>query len=283
MKMENSTDILEVNAPTENNANEKIHSWRICPVGQHYVRTHPENIHPSKIHPDGEAISRQGHCANNPTHKNSEGKERSTKDILSFPELQIIAETHFHDLQGPPKANILEFKNEAKFDSLIRGWVYYWNAVFKAKDPLDPNLVKALIAGESSFIPDKTNSTGSKKLGIARGLMQLTDDTLKKINGHEIELKDNFIHLTTDEAMDPAENICAGTRWLFMKYAGARERFTKEGKGHIATWDDAVAEYKGLLKGMIDHKNDPKNYPNEPDPYNAMPTFRAFYKQLLEG
>ncbi|HSW71161.1 MAG TPA: hypothetical protein VLH77_04195, partial [Gammaproteobacteria bacterium] len=63
-------------------------------------------------------------------------------------------------------------------------------------------------------------------------------------SSHKVEIKDNFIHLTFDEASDPTTNICVGVRWLFMKYAGARERITKAKLDRLATWDDAVAEYK---------------------------------------
>jgi len=149
----------------------------------------------------------------------------------------------------------------------------YWNQVFNAKDPIDPNLVKALIASESSFNPDTMNPTANGT-GIARGLMQLTDDTLNRINAHKVEIKDNYIHLTFDEASDPTANICVGVRWLFMKYAGARERIAKAKLDRLATWDDAVAEYKGILGGIIEGKN--------PDPKKEMPIFRNFYRQLLE-
>ena len=63
-------------------------------------------------------------------------------------------------------------------------------------------------------------------------------------------------------------NICAGVRWLFMKKITAAERLH-----HPATWDNAVAEYKGILKGIIENKN--------PDPNHEMPIFRSFYKRLL--
>ena len=57
-----------------------------------------------------------------------------------------------------------------------------------------------------------------------------------------------------------------------MKKAAAAERLH-----HKATWDDAVAEYKGILKDIIEYKEDPKH---NPDPYNEMPIFRSFYDRL---
>lgn len=232
---------------------EKIHPWRLCPIGKHYVRTHSENISPSKKHPDGMIITREWHCAKNPSHKNHQNKNIPTNDILTFDELQIIVSKNFTDLEGPPKTHILKFPKADEFDSLIRGWVIYWNKIFNAKDPLDPNLVKALIASESSFNPEAANPTNNGT-GIARGLMQLTDDTLDRLNGHKAELKDHFIHLAHNKVTDPAANICSGVRWLFMKYAGARERIAKANLTRQATWDDGVAEYKGILKGIIEGK-----------------------------
>ena len=110
-----------------------------------------------------------------------------------------------------------------EFDHYIRGWVHYWNEIFHPSDPLDPNLVKALIASESSF-KQKTNiSSGKNVLGRARGLMQIIDKTLNILGDHKGEMRNYFISLSHEEIMHLA-NICAGVRWLFMKKATATER-----------------------------------------------------------
>jgi hypothetical protein len=252
---------------------EKIHPWRLCSIGKHYVKEHQERIPPSKKHPEGEIIIRHAHCASNPLGKN----KKEVKDMLSFEELQIIAKTHFSDLQGPPKANVLHYGRADEFDDLIRGWVLYWNEVFKEdKNPLDPNLVKALIASESGFHPDIINYKNPPKIGPARGLMQLTDMTLRILYGHEIELRDHFVYLSHVTVMDPSANICGGARWLFQKRAGAKERYAKVDPNHEVTWIDAVAEYKGVLSGILDKGN------NHPDPENKMPTFRSIYEKFQE-
>lgn len=59
-----------------------------------------------------------------------------------------------------------------------------------------------------------------------------------------------------------------GVRWLFTKKTIAAERLH-----HTATWDDAVAEYKGILKAII--------VDNDPD--NEMPKFRSLYELLKES
>ncbi len=89
-------------------------------------------------------------------------------------------------------------------------------------------------------------------------------------------MKDHFVYLSLKEVMDPSANICAGVRWLFMKRAVAAERFKQAKLGRVVTWDDAVAEYKGILKDIIEGKDNP-------DPLNEIPTFNQFYEQLLRS
>lgn len=46
---------------------DKTHPWRLCPVGEHWVRTHPLTVPPSAKNPDGDMTTRHGHCAGNPS------------------------------------------------------------------------------------------------------------------------------------------------------------------------------------------------------------------------
>lgn len=262
--------LLEITPLSGGKETKKVHPWRLCPLGKHYVKEHQERIPPSKKNPDGEIITRHAHCASNPLGKHN----KEIRDVLSFDELQIIADSHFSDLKGPPKAGVLDYDRADEFDELIRGWVLYWNAVLEAQDLLDPNLVKALIASESGFKPDIINNKNSQKIGPARGLMQLTDETLRILHGHEVELRDHFIYLSHFAVMVPTANICAGTRWLFQKKEGAKARYAKIDPDHIVTWDDAVAEYKGVLSGILENKH--------PDPEHKMPIFRAIYGKFRE-
>jgi hypothetical protein len=193
-------ETLELKNPVKKE--EKAHRWRRCPIGKHFVREHLEHIPPSKTHPNGMTITRHEHCADNPSHK----------DELSYDEIQYITEAHFADLTGAaPIAGILKFDDESKYDQLIRGWSEYWNDIFKLSDPLDPNLVKALIATESSF---KIKPEGATN---AYGLMQVREDTLGYLSGKKRELKNYLIRISKNELLDPSANICAGIRWLFRK------------------------------------------------------------------
>src|SRR3990172_9775310 len=112
---------------------------KICPLGMHDVRTHLEHIPPSKKHPEGLVITRHRHCAKNPSRK-------SPKDVLSFNDICATAKI-FTNLTDPqmPSGRLTKFPKADSYDSLIRGWVGYWNGVFKPQNPLDPNLVKALM------------------------------------------------------------------------------------------------------------------------------------------
>jgi len=149
-----------------------------------------------------------------------------------------IAERFFASPSGPPQADTLDFPRGDEFDPLIRGWTRYWNEVMGESDPLDPNLVKALIATESRFNP-KARPPG-KSPRRARGLMQITSQTREILSDEAGELKDYLVNVDDRELLeDPNLNVAAGIRWLFRKRKIAQSKLGKK-----ATWRDAVAEFK---------------------------------------
>ncbi|MBI4925814.1 MAG: transglycosylase SLT domain-containing protein [Bdellovibrio sp.] len=156
-------------------------------------------------------------------------------------EIKKIADRHFSKLKRKPCQLPLKFPNGVKYDDLIAGWVQYWNDIFRPKDPLDPNLIKALIASESGF--DPTMLTDKKNSNSARGLMQIINQTRKILGNEKGELKDHFLTVTKSNLNDPNINICAGIRWLFQKKLLASSKLKRP-----ATWEEAVAEYKGTLE-----------------------------------
>ncbi len=231
---------------------DKAHPWRVCPLGQHFVRTHLEHIPPSKTHPQGKVITRHEHCAHNPSHK----------DMLSLDEIHVVSSKHFEDLTGSPTAAILtDFDNADTYDQLIRGWVHYWNDIFGFEEPLNPNLIKALMATESSF--NEKAATKNKK-NRARGLLQITEQTLHILNDHKGELSNYLMFIRAQDLFDPSVNICCGVRWLLRKQIIASARL-----GRKATWEEAVIEYKSYWDEMDDG-----NVPT------AILRFRKFYQQL---
>ncbi len=223
----------------------KSHPWRLCPAGQHWVITHPLRVPPSKKNPTGSITTRTAHCADNPSHK----------DSLYADEIREISEQHFSKLEGLPAPIALGFKNGNTYDEIIRGWTKYWNEVFKTAEPLDADLVKALIASESSFNPDIIVKVGKTK-NRARGLMQVTDETQKILGNPKGELRDQLVHVDQDDLLDPNLNICAGVRWLFRKKQLADSLAGKE-----ILWTDAIQKYKAEKKGkklvnrVIDYYN----------------------------
>ena len=216
-------------------AKENIHPWRLCPAGQHCVRQHTMRVPPSKIHSASYDTTRREHCACNPR-----GKEQ-----LHAKEIQDMAKQHFINLPNKPCPINLNFSKEQDrldgnaCDDIIAGWVQYWNDIFKPITPLTSNFVKALIASESGFKP--TELSDKKNQNSARGLTQLTDKTRKILGDAKGELKNHLIDITQEDLNDPVINICAGIRWLFRKKEIATAKLKRE-----ATWQEAMAEYKGL-------------------------------------
>jgi hypothetical protein len=208
---------------------QSVHPWRVCPYGEHWVRTHPLHVPPSNTFPNGHVTTRREHCARNP----------SGKDQLYPDEILEITKQHFSKVQNKPCPLPLGFGDAGTmYDDLIGGWVQYWNDVLKPDVPLEPNLVKALIASESSF---RANLLANpRNSNSARGLMQILNGSRKILADEKGELKDHFITVAKDELNDPSVNICAGIRWLFQKRKLASSRLNKS-----ATWIETIWEYKG--------------------------------------
>ncbi len=206
----------------------KQHPWRKCPIGEHWVKEHPRKVSKSERNPDGVTIV-DAHCRKNP----------SCHEIFVADELHEIAKLHFKNIKTMVKPENLGNPRGNDFDELIGGWTQFWNDIFSPKEPLDPNLVKALVASESSF---KINTSANSTIGKARGLIQVTEQTRKILADQKGELKDFLITLSRKEFYDPNLNLAAGIRWLFHKKYLASHRLKRE-----ATWMEAIAEYKGIL------------------------------------
>jgi len=192
-------------------------------------------VPPSKTHPDGSITTRHKHCRHNPS-----GRDQFYPD-----EIQEIAKEHFSKVKNRPCSLPLKFGASGNaYDELIAGWVQYWNDVLQPDVPLAPDLFKALVASESGFKSDALANKKNPK--SARGLTQITDETRKILGDEKGELKDHYITATREEMNDPNINICAGVRWLFHKRYLASSKL-----GRSATWEEAVAEYKSIRKGLV--------------------------------
>ena len=240
--------------PEEN----KAHVWRMCGIGRHWVNRHGRRVRKSRQHPKGYTIV-NGHCRSNP----------SKKDQLYLAEIQAIVEKYFKTLDKKflPTNNNLGYAKGNEFDQLIAGWTKYWNDIFKPKIKLDPNLVKALIATESSFIPESTLKRGNQD--NPHGLMQLLKSTIDILKDEKGELKDFLINLNYNNAYIAELNICAGIRWLFHKKNLLEARRKKE-----APWSDVVIEYKSYWKALTK---------KDPDAIGQINKFNGFYEKLKKG
>lgn len=214
----------------------KLHPWRACPYGQHWVVRHPR-------YPVGrQSQDVDGHCRIN----------QSGKDILKGDEIDFISKVSPFQNTKPlpcPYKGSENLPASNKYDILIAGWCKYWNDIFKPDTPIDPNFVKALIYSESKFKPNSI-AKNKKEIGPARGLIQITEQSRRILKDKKGEIKDHYVDLTKEELFEPSKNICAGIRWLFRK----REIIQKKTK-LSPEWIDVLIDYKGIKAGL--KKNDP--------------------------
>ena len=130
----------------------------------------------------------------------------------------------------PKLPAIKGFRGFHKYDPMIQFWTEYWKDKGVLPKEVDPLLIKAMIAAESSFRPGvRTKDPKS----TATGLLQLTESTLKTLKGNPdekgyIEVKDYPIYLENDERLDPLVNIAASIRWLGHKIKISRKRNSKD-------------------------------------------------------
>lgn len=218
----------------------KNHPWRLCPIGESWVRTHPLTVPGRSKKPEYKTV-RNGFCRANP----------GAREIYTANELQEIAELHFKSLADDPDAmpapDAMGFPDGNSYDPLIAGWTKFWNEILRPDELLTPDFVKALIATESSFriLPD----TKSKE-GAVTGLIQVTEKT-RKILGKDPkkELRDHLVDMSIEESRKAGINIAAGVRWLHHKRNLLRKRLKRK-----VTWEEAAWEYKGIFKD-VDGKN----------------------------
>lgn len=156
-----------------------------------------------------------------------------------------------------PEKRKLGLADEDKYDEYIAMWTDYFNKKLNLKSPLDPNMVKALIASESTFNPNAVNAN-------ATGLTQVTTDTLKILQDLDGEVKDFvFKDIRRKDLKDPNASVALGVRWLAYKKIYAEKILKRP-----ATSDEVIQFYKGIL-------NDRSNKATE-----IMEKYRKFYGKL---
>jgi len=146
-----------------------------------------------------------------------------------------------------PTPDNLGYRSGTAYDDQIGAWTHYFNKAFPPtppESPLDPDLVKALIASESGFVADPQKN--SKALGIA----QITRQTLKTLLDPLGESRDfTFKQISLKDLKDPQIAIPMAVRWLFQKKVLATKRL-----GRAPTTDELILQYKGLLGSTSDYQ-----------------------------
>lgn len=211
------------------------------------VRTHPRKVRVSPKNPDGVTIV-------------DRHPRRVHGPALAADEIRKIAASRSRKGIVYPTADNLKFPDGNKYDELIAVWVDYFNEVFgitHPNAPLDPDLIKALIASESGF---KTAPRNQKAIGIT----QITRGTLKALLDPEGEAKGFiFKNIRQKDLRDPEIAIPMGIRWIFRK-----KRLAAGKLGRPPTADEVVLEYKGLLKSRSKYQE------------KALKNFRENYARL---
>ncbi len=197
------------------------------------VREHPLRVAVSKKNPSGVTI-RDRHL------------RRLKGTYLDATEIESVFKNYDRNGLIYPTANKLsKYKNADKYDEVIAVWTDYFNKKFNVKPPLNPDVVKALIASESEFRVDPPENK------TAIGITQITKDTLKIMQDSNGETKDFiFRDIRQKDLKDPNIAIPMGVRWLFRKRETAMKQL-KRAPDH----EELILEYKGLLKSKTDYKN----------------------------
>ncbi|OYZ11027.1 MAG: hypothetical protein B7Y39_19780 [Bdellovibrio sp. 28-41-41] len=157
---------------------------------------------------------------------------------LDLTEMENIFKTYDKKNIIYPTQKKLAHRDSDKYDEVIAIWCDYFNKKFNTNPPLEPNVVKALIASESEFKVDPPRNPK------ATGIAQITAETLKALQDPKGEVKDFlFKDIRKKDLKNPNTAIPMAIRWL------SRKKRLAEGKlGRAATAEEIILEYKGLLK-----------------------------------
>ncbi len=187
------------------------------------VRTHPRRVPLSKKNPAGITIVDQ-----HPRHIDGQYLDLILIDDIfrKYDKKKILY----------PDSGKLFLPNEDLFDDYIAVWVDYFNKKLNLRFPIDPSMIKALIASESTFKPNAVNMN-------ATGLTQITTDTLKILQDLMGESKDFvFKDIRKKDLKNPNVSIALGVRWLAYK-----KQYVEKILKRSATSDEVIQVYKGIL------------------------------------
>ncbi|OQW53713.1 MAG: hypothetical protein A4S09_06595 [Proteobacteria bacterium SG_bin7] len=196
------------------------------------VREHPMHVPVSEKNPTGITI-RDRHL------------RRLKGTYLDTTEMESIFKNYDRKSIIYPAKGKLKHKNADKYDEEIAVWSDYFNKKFNITNPLDPDVVKALIDSESDFRVDPRENNK------AFGITQVTLGTLKVVQDPKGEAKDFiFEKIRQKDLKNPSIAIPITVRWLFRKRVTAMDKLKRE-----PNHEELILEYKGLLKSDSKYKD----------------------------
>lgn len=210
------------------------------------VREHPRHVPVSQRNPKGITIV-------------DRHPRRIQGASLDCNALKSIPKTYPRDgIARPTAGRLKEFKNADAYDDLIAIWTDYFNKTLHADPPLEPDMIKALIASESGFLKDPPRNR------VAIGILQITKGTLSVLQDPNGEAKDfTFKNIRQKDLKEPSLAIPLAIRWLVRKQKTAASKL-----GRNPTSEEVILEYKGLLKSTTGYKD------------RALANYRKHYAEL---
>jgi len=171
----------------------------VCEPGYHIVKGHYRNTKDGKTWVDIHKRKNRG----------------NSKKMTYYPENLLYL--FWNGQKTYKKLNrIIPFDGYHELDPIIQFWLDHWNTKFKKFPVIDPLLIKAIIAKESSFNPKADPRVSHSS---AYGLLQIVDKSrnalAKKIDS---SVSMEYIKAERKDLEDPVVNIAVGTRWLVVKY-----------------------------------------------------------------
>lgn len=188
-----------------------------CRPGYHHVKMH------QRISKNGTKHIVDEHCRKNP---------KSKANFLYKSNLDYIYDKFKTKYKYKKLSKIKGYsQDKGQYDQLVQFWLKYWKEQGLISEGIDPLLIKAIIACESSFREKViTKMPGSS----ATGLMQIVKKTMRILAGKlGREIRKANIDITQEEAREANANIAAGTRWLIYKITTSPWRKKKSKKDRI--------------------------------------------------
>lgn len=240
----------------------KVHRYRLCPSGYHWVSAHDRRIPPSLRRPTGGIAEVDGHC-----RLSSGGDHEGIREILTADEIEEMFDRFGRDMGR----NLKKFADPRKrdwnrFDDNIVFWTNFWNEIFDPKTKMEPKFVKALVGSESGFdVAPPPQMAG--KSGLARGLVQITDEALRVLTDPKSkEIGDFKFQIDQQNIASANVSLAAGIRWLFHKKRLADIALNRE-----STWEEALLNYKGYL---------PEYKKDKTQSFKGLVRFKELYEEL---